>query len=250
MIDNQIFMMFLSNQNSCLNQLKYKYLRYLSISKIYPNMIEDLIRKTNEPEFYHNYELHLVSSKSEINDINISEFNFVMEDLYAENSQESLSHWKIIAYNLIESRNLHIRTLLPYVKMNILDNHPLLWKFKEECYECELQTFPQNPSEFLGDLLLEFEKLTGNWLNLNDYFWGIDENYKYKSSTDIRVPHSLIKLFEATSFKHNIGFKIGDMESEAYQPNVKLLIFGNEEICPNNFDLRQPYIIADNFTAM
>lgn len=33
------------------------------------------------------------------------------------------------------------------------------------------------------------------------------------------------------------------------EKNMKILIFGNEVVSPDNFNLNQPYIIAENFNA-
>ena len=54
--------------------------------------------------------------------------------------------------------------------------------------------------------------------------------------------------------KHGIEFNI-KKEVDGYdkgylnRPDAKLLIFGNEDVSPNNFSLEQPYIIADEFIA-
>ena len=54
--------------------------------------------------------------------------------------------------------------------------------------------------------------------------------------------------------KHGVDFKVkkeidGYDKGYANRPNIKLLIFGNEDASPDNYNLGQPYIIADEFIA-
>ena len=46
-------------------------------------------------------------------------------------------------------------------------------------------------------------------------------------------------LFNSTVFDIN-----------CYRLKLENLIFGNEDVCPNYFNLNQPYIIADSFEAI
>ena len=54
--------------------------------------------------------------------------------------------------------------------------------------------------------------------------------------------------------KHGIEFNVENVIKDydkgyTYRPNAKLLIFRNEDVSPHGFNLRQPYIIADEFIA-
>lgn len=106
-------------------------------------MINELIEKTNKEEFYQNDNIYLINTKSEIGELNIAEFNFLIEerDIYGNMKKSTL--WKIISNRTIEFKNFHNSNLLPYVKIKIIDNHPLLWNFHEDNYECVLNGFPK-----------------------------------------------------------------------------------------------------------
>lgn len=217
-------------------------------------MIEQLIKLTNEKEFYQEGNINLISTKSEIGFLNISEFNFAVEDRDKESNLQKVTYWKIIAHRTIEIRNFQNSVLLPYVKLKILENHPLLWNYREEDYECQLIGFPEKPIEFIGNLFFEFEKLTGNWLNLSEYMYDINQFYKKNNSVTISIPKPLKEVFEKVCLKHNVKFKVENiinLYNKGYRnrPNAKLLIFGNEDVSPNDFNLQQPYIIADYFMA-
>jgi hypothetical protein len=217
-------------------------------------MINELIEKTNKEEFYQNDNIYLINTKSDIGELNIAEFNFIIEerDIYGNMAKSTL--WKIISNRTIEFKNFHNSNLLPYVKIKIIENHPLLWNFHEDNYECVLNGFPEKPNEFIGDLHFEFENLTGNWLNLNEFIHNINEYYKKNNSTTISIPKSVKDIFEKVCLKHKVELNIENIKKNhkkgfTNRPNAKLLIFGNEDVCPNDYNLFQPYIIAESFMA-
>ncbi len=217
-------------------------------------MLDELIIKTNDIDFYHDGDFCLIGIKTEVGKINVSEFNFIMEELDEITFLKKQTYWKIISHNTIKYKNLNNRILLPYIKIKILDNHPLLWNYKEEIYRIEFQKFPKNLSEFIGDLTIKFEKITGNWVNLNQHLFNINEYCKRNSSAKIMIPKSLRLIFEDTCKKHEVSFNIEKVLEQYdrnfdYKPNVKLLIFGNDDVSPNSYNLNQPYIIADSFEA-
>ena len=218
-------------------------------------MIQELIKITNENDFYQNGNIFLINTKCELGKLNLSEFNFVIENTDNNTQLRKTSYWKIIANNALDYQNLRNKVLLPYVKITILDNHPLLWNYKEDIYECGLKGFPKNSAEFIGDLTLEFEKDTGNWLNLNKFLFSINEYFKKNDYTIISIPTSLKNIFEKICQKHKINFNVENIikainKGFEYRPEAKVLIFGNEDVSPNYFNLNQPYIIADSFEAI
>ncbi len=64
----------------------------------------------------------------------------------------------------------------------------------------------------------------------------------------INLPKILVDPFETLCKSENIQLQIG-AEYESNYNNMKVLIFGNEIISPDNYCLNQPYVIAENFTA-
>ena len=68
------------------------------------------------------------------------------------------------------------------------------------------------------------------------------------------APKPLIEPIKKVCKKHGIELKVkkeigGYDKGYANRPNVKLLLFGNEDVSPDNYNLGQPYIIADEFLA-
>ena len=116
-------------------------------------MIEQLIERTNTTEFYQNGHLHLTELKGQIGQYKTMEFNFVVEEQDDFGKMYNVEHWRLIAHKTIDFSGIYADLYLPYIKLKILTDHPLLWTYNKAELECELIKFPENPSEFMGDLL-------------------------------------------------------------------------------------------------
>jgi hypothetical protein len=218
-------------------------------------MIEQLIERTNTTEFYQNGHFHLTELNGQIGQFNTTEFNFVAEEQDDFGKMHKVEHWRLIAHKTIDFIGIYADLYLPYIKLKILTDHPLLWTYNKAELECELINFPENPSEFIGDLFFEYEKLTGNWIPVHKNFWSLNESYyKTKGKRNLSIPKPLKEPIKKVCEKHGIEFKV-NKEADGYdkgyanRPNAKLLIFGNEDVSPNDFSLGQPYIIAEEFIA-
>ena len=126
--------------------------------------------------------------------------------------------------------------------------------FHENEIECEITGRPATVTEFIGDVSNALERETGNWITVNEYFWNNEEFYQNYAKRTIMMPKSLGNSILKVCEKHNMGFQIkselvGEKKGYADKPNAKILIFGNEDVSPNDFNLRQPYIIAEEFIA-
>ena len=209
-------------------------------------MIETLIERTNTVEFYQDSDLKLLSysfnpssRKCEF----IFSINQISYDIPIEYEE-----WKITGENTIEIEGFSCEILLPYVKMEIIENHPLLWEHNEKKFECKLKGIPENFEQFFGDLFLQFEDKTGNWITINDYFWNNRENYERYNERMIIIPESIVSIFEIAAKRNNVDFKVIKENFDDENENLyKILFFGNCDVSPNDFSLRQHYIIAENF---
>lgn len=98
------------------------------------------------------------------------------------------------------------------------------------------------------------EKETGNWITVNKYFWNNEEFYQKYSKRTIMIPKSLGNSIMRVCKKNDMDFQIkneivGEKKGYEDKSKVKILIFGNEDVSPNDFNLSQPYIIAEEFIA-
>lgn len=215
-------------------------------------MIENLIKKTQDNDFYQDcdFKLDFFSFKASDNTLEMTfSINQNSYDIPIEYEE-----WKITCINTEKYDGFFWSTLLPYTKLTILDNHPALSIYQLNELHCEIVGIPKNINEFIGDISLILEKKTGNWFKVTDIFWNIEEHYKLYSKRNISIPKSLLPAIKEICGKYNLTFTVtnevvGENKGYAHKPKSKILIFGNEDVSPNNFYLNQPYVIAENFTA-
>lgn len=205
-------------------------------------MINKLIERTNTTEFYNNCDFYLeskelITSKNRLEviySINQNSYDIPIE--YEE--------WKITCGGYVKSQNLDNRFFMPFVKMAVIDKHPSLWNFTENKFECYISGIPSNLKEFYGDLSIELEKSTGNWINLNDIFWNFENYFKNEKRKYKEIPEPLIDVIKKVCEDNNLSFEIKKqipMQERANNRNdLRLLIFGNEIVSPNDFYLVQP----------
>ena len=215
-------------------------------------MIQKLIERTNTTEFYQDNDLKLEFYNYNTSNNTLEIFLSISQISY--DIPIEFEQWKLTCTNTENFNGFCSEHMLPYVKLKILENHPLLLKYHENEIECELKGKPENINEFIGEISNVLEKETGNWLTVNEYFWNNEEYYRKYSKRTVSIPKSLEKSIKEVCEKHQLSFrinneKIGEAKGYANKPKAKILIFGNEDICPNNFFLNQHFIIAEEFTA-
>lgn len=171
--------------------------------------------------------------------------------------------WLINAENIFGFKNFDSGNLMPYLKVNIYENHPLLKIIESPEIQCKIIGVPDNKFQFLGKFYQLLQKEIGSWKYLEDFFWNTEYLFeekeipeRFKGLTDvendaeyINLPKILVDPFETLCKSENIQFQIG-AEYESNYNNMKVLIFGNEIISPDNYCLNQPYVIAEKFTAI
>lgn len=215
-------------------------------------MIQKLIDKTNTPEFYQDCDLKLESYNFKTSDRTFEIILSINQISYDEPIE--YEEWKITCINIEKQAGFFWDIMLPYVKLKILENHPLLFEYQDDQLECEIKGTPENVNEYIGEMYNELEKITGNWIPINEHFWNLKEYYSKYSKKTISIPKSLKDTVKKVCEKHNLSFEInseiiGNDKGYSYKPNSKLLMFGNEDVSPNDFNLHQPFIIAENFIA-
>ncbi|MGX1928415.1 hypothetical protein [Flagellimonas sp. 2504JD4-2] len=218
-------------------------------------MISKLIERTNQTKFYQTGRIKLIKFEGQIGTNNAMEFDYLIDEQNNEGNSINIENWRITSHQTIDLKGVFASSYLPYIKINILDKHPLLSIYHENKLECELTGFHSNTNDFIVDLYLAFETHMGNWFPFNKSFINLRENFKMDDRTFFRIPEQLLIPVKNVCAYHNINLKVnrtveGINKGYEHHPEATLLIFGNEDICPNTLNLGQPYIIANKFTAI
>ncbi len=175
---------------------------------------------------------------------------------------EKQNDWVINAENVFGFKNFDSGNLMPYLKINIYENHPLLKIMESPEIQCRIIGVPDNKFEFLGKFYQLLQNDIGSWKKLEDFFWNTQNLFEEKEIPEklkglmteeshaeyITLPKILLDPFRGLCESENLQVQIeGEYESDC--ENMKVLIFGNEMVCPDDYCLNQPYIIAEKFTA-
>lgn len=215
-------------------------------------MLRKLIERSNEKEFYQNSWLLLKSINYKTEKINLCEINLFLDDRDFNEDTIIKQDWKIIATEFYQINNFWSENLLPYIKLELLEEHPLLWEYKNSTLECQLSELPNEIHQFIGNLYFALEKITGNWISFQNIIFGIQQFHRGNNKVRINIPEPLKETFKAITNKYNIKFEIikeNKIDKDDYS-EIKILIFGNRDVSPNEYNFGQPYIIAKDFSAI
>jgi len=214
-------------------------------------MINRLIKRTNTNEFYNDCDFYLESKRLITKDNRLEVIYSINQSSYEIPIE--YEEWKITCNGYVKCQNLDNRFFMPFVKMALIEEHPSIWNFSEKKYECYIIGTPANLHEFYGNLSIELEKATGNWIKLTDLFWNFENYFKNEKRNYKEIPEPLINIIKKVCENHNLSLEINKQipinEIALNRDSLRLLIFGNEIVSPHTFYLQQPYIIADSFEA-
>src|SRR4030095_3219079 len=127
-------------------------------------MLEQLISLTNSDEFFSEWHLTMeqLTYYPEIETLKfvVQTFKDVDDDVEA-----TRKFWEIECTNVVENRIIR-RAFVPYMHIDVFDEHPLLWNYESTRY-LTLRNKPKNVSELIGDLFLLHVSVCGNWVNFD-----------------------------------------------------------------------------------
>ncbi len=212
--------------------------------------ITNFIELTNEKRFYQDANFQLTNIEGKTNSYNTVTFDFIIE-YDGRMGKEDMQMWTLTAHRCHYFHNMFQSVYLPYIKVRLLDEHPLLWNYKSNVAHCELIGYPKDIDKFLGQIYQTYIKITGNWIQATEHFFATEYAYKNNGKMHLIIPENLKESIQKICEIHDINFLTHKIEeSDTYKfNNLKVLMFGNETLSPYDFNLKQPYIIAEEFFA-
>lgn len=199
-----------------------------------------------------------------MNNLNYNIPNSYVEIDIETELNEAIKKWKILAKNPIKIGCFEAYNFVNYREITLMYKHPLLYSVCGNPVVCILEGMPINKLSFIGDLCVEIENKTGNWLTVNEIISGFNnlfekkdlegrfEKYPVNSNEEIfHFPKFLLETIKIVCEKHSVIVKYVEELSNAFNYQNQILIFGNEIITgKNDVYLNQPHIIAEKFELL
>lgn len=212
--------------------------------------LEKLLRITNSDEFYQDSHFKLVNIIADNNTYKSVIFNFVNE-YSVKTRKNDIEKWQIVAHRCERFHNMFQENYMPFIQLKIFTDHPLLWQYKSKILECELIGYPEDVDTFLGQLYQAYIKVSNNWIQATQNFYATEYSYKENEKKNLRIPENLKDCIIEICKNHKIVLEVKKTiePQNSIHKNLKVLIFGNDYISPDGFNINQPYIIAYDFFA-
>ena len=209
-------------------------------------MLEQLISLSNEKDFFSNWHLTM---EQLLHDPGTETLKFVIQTVkdYGDDKEATRKFWEIECTGVAANR-ITQRFFLPYVHINVLDEHPLLWNYEVIRY-VTVRGKPQNVSQLMGDLYLKHNAVCGNWLDFNHLFRAVYKLLPKKGEVLLEMPERLVDMYKEVFQSHELIMTEEPAEGRPGESNYKVLFFGNNEISPDDYNFYQPYVVAKEFSA-
>ena len=205
--------------------------------------MEKLIQLTNSIEYKNNFYLSVL----EVITKRLKPTTTIIKVEIGHQTDSSKKQlWDIhcidIKYNV--SNRIH-EPKAPFRKLNIYQNHPVLWNYQDKLY-IKLKGYCKSISHLIGDIAIMHNREAGDWVNYSLIFPALN----YLNSTKevkIEIPKHLMNSYLLIFQKHNIQFTFTD-DNYTGDTELSVLIFGNQEVISDFICFGQPYIVAKNFS--
>ena len=209
-------------------------------------MLEKLISLTNEKDFYSNWHLTM---EQLLYVPETETLKFVIQTVkdYDDDIEATRKFWEIECTN-VAANKITQRVFLPYVHINVLDEHPLLWKHESTRY-LTVRGKPQNLSQLMGDLFSKHVAVCGNWLDFNHVFRAVYSLLPKKGEVLLEMPERLVDMYKEVFQSHELIMTEEPAEGRPGESNFQVLFFGNNEISPDDYNFYQPYVVAKQFSV-
>ena len=205
-------------------------------------MLERLIEITNSEEFLQDGHIAVKEVVARQREFDLR----LIFDIQYSVEETTKFHCEIycegIAYTT--SNRLH-EFKRPYNRINLYSDHPVLWNY-ESSHFLTLKGSDVNVAELLGDLFIVHDKACGNWVDFHWLFNSVPDRLSTTEGATIEIPARLLESYKPVFDKHKLTFAIVETTDVTNEHSV--LLFGNPDISPDNYNFGQPYIVAEKFT--
>ena len=153
--------------------------------------------------------------------------------------------WELTCRDLINFQEVPI-IVIPGTELKLHNDHPVLWGWGDEVYYI-ITSKADNIAGIMGDLFIEHTKACGNWVDFAWFYQGLADVLAMPGGNQLKVParlqHTCFQVLKA----HGVQYRI--IVTHPAVRKYQVLFFSNENSWPDDMNFRQPYIIAEEFSA-
>ena len=208
--------------------------------------LEQLIQLTNSGGFFRDWAFFLTG----FNLVPLTDRMIVLleahHDDFEENAVLDKRSWKIACNGFMDHR-LRAGYLIPFYRIKVIQNHPLLWNYGSKTYLSIYGGSCKDIALLMGELFLVHNQITGNWVQFHQIFGFLPKLLEEESQFQLAVPTPLIAHYLPVLHRHEIRCSIETSPKNEEESSV--LLFSSEHF-PDNYDYGQPYIVAKSFEVI
>lgn len=151
------------------------------------------------------------------------------------------------------SNNLFSQNFIPFFTLKILEDHPLLWEFNSDRVYLEIENYFDSAPDFQIALKDQIYMGSKGWIDyylvFGNSLWRKRQDSLKKKNTknlDACIPEELFSVVSRTCAAFDIRVFTKGVEKNQNSTKSSLLIFTNDFLAKDDFNLNQPYIIAES----
>lgn len=211
-------------------------------------MLDQLIHLTNSPAFVDRGDLRIVEVRSRPGE---SADVFLILEVGIEDEfsfEEAVQVWQVRCLDTPYAFGNSLRDYKrPYNQLRVYADHPALLNYQHQV-EIELQGQCANVSELLGALYEVHGEACGHWVNFSWHFSHLANQLRARQRVDLGMPARLLEAYAPVFQQYGLTYIVAGSETSAWlKPPLRVLLFSNPAVCPDAFNLSQPYQVAQRF---
>jgi hypothetical protein len=211
-------------------------------------MLEQLIQLTNSSDFVDRGNVHVIelhARPAESADV------FLTLDIRLEDEhtfEETSQVWRVrcleATYGVGNSLRDYKR---PYNQVRVYADHPVLFNYAHGV-ELEVQGECPDLAALLGALYEAHGQACGHWVDFSWHFWHLADQLRAHQRADLLIRKPLLEVYTNVFQRHGLRHALHGGDTSAWiKPPLFALLFSNPLVCPDDFNLAQPYQVAQGF---
>jgi hypothetical protein len=169
---------------------------------------------------------------------------FIFEIWKDDNNDSNPEVWEVICKDLAQTDGIP-QCIIPMTKLELFDNHPVLWHLDEKVY-FSITSKSNNIASLMGELFIKHTKACGNWVEFHHHYSSLPEILETLRKNQLAIPVKLKNTCFEVLDKYGVGYHVNEIQSNDKAYHV--LFFSKSDIWPDEENFKQSYIIAKEFS--